>query len=904
MLYKYRFALYGLSGAGKTCVLAAMSMSHGEQPHGMTCSPVKEIAGLPDNERRQLGLERIRSATQSIEKGSVPVPTAAEMMILTYSLTERGRGEYQIELSDYPGELLRLQGNELADQLFEQMQTMDGILILAEMPHEREDNEAIYRQIEHLDDAITKLRHRLQSQKNKVPVVLLINKWDRQSGALNYVDPADEERKLDAYLNQREPSPPHRKLIQTLQNSVGEHNVRVLPMSAFGQARIDPQTGDEVPLHQRPLQSFYLLEGFRWLVNRHDTLRLERIAQRFDNDSLRSLSSRQYSPKERLSRWLHFETIKDIDAASEGFSAEAAPARVAQLAALRRRAVKRKRTRLVSVSTLGFLIISAPILTLIFLADYRSHSSLESRATQPNATLETKQEYQDWLSRYIANGSPRLYRLKFSRKDAREELRAFIAAGEEQYCAPFIQQTGDVCNAARDCLRQYPFGDYSAQARTKVYECDAREQKLREQTLWAAVESAEAGSVAQRSAASDYLGGFPTGRYAAEANSIIARYDSQVEWNEFASAYDRALKNGRIDEATTMLLGRNQDKGPLQELKHAYADRVTAWLDSELRQIKQAQDWDRLERLEHQVQQLRQLPPDLLTSRQAQEIFEKVAKANDEQDQLDADQMSARIDHLLGEGKFRSAFETMLLPNANPRIQELKHDFQRRIPTALERHLRGFRASNNWDRGNDMLSEVTSLPLDDSSVRSKIRDLEQQFRGDHDRSLYTPCQQNPSIDRCQDYIAKAPLKTMERAAQQYIDFASKQNIQQSYTLTLQSIRSPRNYGRVKVSVRFDHHWFIDEEFDLKEDTNRVGRQIPVIKKPSDRVDIAVELNNLGMSAFWNRDLGKRTDNLTLDRLRQQYDLCVPHPKQKTDSICLNFALSGLAAAPTMPQWGG
>ena len=680
MHYIYRFALYGLSGSGKTCVIAAMAMSHRDQPNGVTCTFLDDLDALNASDspqqktERELGLTRVQDAKRAIESGSVPPPTAAETMILTYLFTEPGRGEYRVELIDYPGELLRLRGDELAKQFFQQLTKMDGILILAEMPDAREDNEAIYKQLEHLQSAITKLQTKMAGRSDAAPVALLINKWDRYS-ALNYQDPAEEERELEDYLNQ-DPTPPHKNILRILENALGKQNVKILPMSAFGEARVDSETGKEIPVNRRPLQSFNLLEGFRWLAERHDQLKLERLEARIQEDSWWRFGFGATEQEKWYRRWIQIDSIASADALARNYSHEAAPNHLKQVRRLRRQAVNKQWGRITGSVITVFILI--PLMTL-GAVDSTYRLTLENSAIRPDAKFEDLLKYQNWLSDYIESSIPSPYRLLFTKNDAKVELKKRREEQEEKSCGAIDEsnksgQREELCLAASDCIALYPFGNYAVKAKAIRLECEVEdrrreEEKLalekkekeeesrrKEEALWSGIEAAGAGTSMKREKAGQYLEQFPAGNYASDAAKIVAEYENKQELVSFSNVYLGVLRDNRFTEAAQMLAGREPATDQLTALKQDFAQRLLEWVGREIDQAVSDQDWDQIQSTEKVI---RNIPPVLISSAQSEAIKNIFSRGREAKEQADFQAFSDQISKYLEQGDFKQAADIL-----------------------------------------------------------------------------------------------------------------------------------------------------------------------------------------------------------------------------------------------------
>ena len=292
---EYVFALFGRRDAGKTCFLTALAMSRTPSPSGVTCTwnqvPVEE----PGAWKRQasvavrLGTQLVQQAKDRLESGAVPRPNSFEMttpLPVFYNCTEPTGRRFSVKIIDYPGERLRpnLTNDAETRPLSDELTALDGVLILAEYP--RRDNPGpLWDELNLLSQAF----HTLLDQRRKrhattrpsrgdvLPVVLLVNKWDRH-GTLDYAHPQREHDALQKFLHGR-PEPPHWKL-KTILEDLTQGNFAALPVSALGAITRLPD-GSEIPQQVRPLRSFGLEEAIVSLVHQCDKLNQVRYSVAF-----------------------------------------------------------------------------------------------------------------------------------------------------------------------------------------------------------------------------------------------------------------------------------------------------------------------------------------------------------------------------------------------------------------------------------------------------------------------------------------------------------------------------------------------------------------------------------------------------------------------------------------------
>lgn len=291
----YRFAVYGRAASGKTCILAALAMKCIAHPSRLTSTWILEPAGIerPKGEPEtwdirnpasayHLGKIWLENAIERLIRGELPPPNPnrAEPLRYLYHFTTPDHHTYPVELIDYSGELIdpSITNDEMAQRLREHLSTMDGILVLAEVPHPKgKKNQPLTHELHKLEQAFAILKN--ESYKGPtldIPLALLINKWDRRS-RLRYTTPENEYKDLLGFLESK-PEPPHKSLVDALRYSVTPENFKVFPVSAFGEYEL-AQTADnkiiERPKHVAPMRPFGLEDGFVWAAQRRDFIDME-----------------------------------------------------------------------------------------------------------------------------------------------------------------------------------------------------------------------------------------------------------------------------------------------------------------------------------------------------------------------------------------------------------------------------------------------------------------------------------------------------------------------------------------------------------------------------------------------------------------------------------------------------
>ncbi len=283
----YRFALYGLSGSGKTCVLTALAMPRYPHPLGYSC--LWRTINAADEESKPYRSQKwMQEAIHKLSEQELPSanPTG-EDFIFEYDFTASTHQTFCIELVDYSGELINpnISQSAVAKNLRQKFTELDGILVLADAPfHDKVVHDhaycgkQAYADLYSLEQAFSLLRDETQKGMAAldVPLALVITKWDRYSD-IDYANPAYELSKLEELFNSK-PQVPHKGLSDVLRFSVTKDNFNVFPVSALGTTecvQVDNGKFVERPIQVNPINAFGLENAFLWLAQRRDAIDLQ-----------------------------------------------------------------------------------------------------------------------------------------------------------------------------------------------------------------------------------------------------------------------------------------------------------------------------------------------------------------------------------------------------------------------------------------------------------------------------------------------------------------------------------------------------------------------------------------------------------------------------------------------------
>ena len=287
-LNTYRMALYGRANSGKTCILAALAMSRTPSARQSSCHRVPVEEARPEGDpatwreddpvaQRYWGKDWIDEAIERLERHQVPPanPTASGHLTVVYDFMAPGRGRMRIELIDYSGELIdpNLSHEQLAANLRDRLASMDGLLVVGEVPRPHQPSPESYTELRKLQEAFgLLLSQQGHGAEADFPIALLVSKWDRL-GPMNHADPDAEEVRLAQYLAS-DPPPALRHLHDALRDAVTAGSFRAWPVSALGACALHNGSGRTIerPKQINPLRSFGLEDSFVWAAQQRNAI--------------------------------------------------------------------------------------------------------------------------------------------------------------------------------------------------------------------------------------------------------------------------------------------------------------------------------------------------------------------------------------------------------------------------------------------------------------------------------------------------------------------------------------------------------------------------------------------------------------------------------------------------------
>jgi len=558
----YRFGLYGHTGSGKTCLLAALAMDRQPHPEGFTCEWLPEGTGdqgpkvLQEEEAQgrkwlQMSIERLRQ-----HEVPPPNPNTQNPLAFVYDFGAHGRS-FRIELFDYSGELIDadVTTSETAARLRERLEEMDAWFVLAPAPFPNEDQKPLASQLHSLQRSFSLLRGgKQEGSQLAMPIALLMNKWDRRS-PIEYRAPENENQEMEEFLDS-DPPPRHRQLYDSLNNAVLPGYFKAFPVSVFGEhefIEITDQNGNpqriERPKEIDPIHPFFLLDPFVWAAQRRDELDVELFEQ---------ASGAMQTP---ISRWLPWPfPVKPTIRKGREIRRRFAKGRDEF------RRITQQLTRLYWLRGRRWLNLGIVVVVMFlgteFVWDRFRYNSIIDTLDNQKATTEELNRIERYTQRYTLapfyrHSLARLFLM--NREEAREKLARLRNRYEEAFWDEIktikISNPSKLFETLNDYLQRFPHGAHKEEARQLI----ASYRDEAEQGEWKTIEvMIQSGSRPDKvlEALQDYLLRFPNGSHAEQARMEIAARVAKMDEKELLARVDRLIENGALREAATALAGR------------------------------------------------------------------------------------------------------------------------------------------------------------------------------------------------------------------------------------------------------------------------------------------------------------------------------------------------------------
>ncbi len=592
----YRFALYGLSASGKTCLLAALAMPRYSHPlkYTSTWRPI-DVSASEKSKQEALrhSQEWLKKAIDQLSRRDVPEPnpTGEEHFIFEYDFTGTDYQTFRIELLDYSGELVNpnISDSELAKTLRQKFSEMDGILVLAEAPyqdqlghvsgHQKTRDGQAHKDLYDLRQTFSLLRgEKQEGAALDTPVVLLFNKWDRYSH-IDSAHPDIEQDKLEAFLKSV-PPPPHKGLNDVLQHSVTEDNFKAFPVSALGAGEfVRLENGDVVerPKQVQPLNAFGLEDAFLWLAQRRDAIDL----RHYQNNAQSNLKQCQQNGKTLLNRFppnsAQAKQVKSV------------------LGQCRRRAFYYAAGTVAGVLALWF--------TAETTMDLWNYKKLTTAIENPNATHDELGKAEQWLTKYTTAPNFRhLISQRFINSDDVKTTLTDLQTRRETFLWGPVETALEknlqaAVEPAKRYLEYYPYGPHAEESKNILLRAQFQVQQHENEDVFRQV----AGRVKKHWQEGETLNELLEGlrklpvhqkaetdkmrqkRVALEESVLkrLAEIASQQNWNRFKAGYDDKMRRKNFLAAAQALKNRQSDER-LKKLKTEFKRVVIQRIEDEV----------------------------------------------------------------------------------------------------------------------------------------------------------------------------------------------------------------------------------------------------------------------------------------------------------------------------------
>ncbi len=734
----YRFAVYGRSNSGKTCLLTALAMARVPHPERLSCAWLPDPPGITDPSEAaayRRGREVIEACRNAMKRGQKPPPTPPDPLLPRFrfnftAVTPRPR-TYAVELIDYAGELIDpgTSAPQLASQLRRRIQAgqVDAILVLAEAPRPGRELAKLFEEFERLKQAFAMLRDEgAGSPVRRVPVALLLNKWDRRHPASAAA--SDRQRELSAFLNSQ-PPPPHADLINALCGAVADGCFRPFAVSAFGVAR-SGQVGNvegtvvtdaELPPLSSPLPSFGLEDPFVWAAHARDALDVAALKQDAAALSYASVSHLLLNALAFWTPWGLCWRARGLTRRHAGGPDELPPVRAA-----RRRALGIAWGRTLTA------MVSIVLVLLLAVAGYdglRWHQ-VESHLNRPERAPELATTDERWLEGYVTSpGYLRvLSRLWLSRAEAARLLEASRDRRESDLWANVEAAPDDLTKdgPAATYLNSLPNGKHTSEA-NQVRQRAADARKYREnQGHFDSVDRAFNDHSARGTAQPDELRRLDerlqevphpshetAEQYAARKRLREAIGMALVAANgrEFREKYQSLLGDGKVREAGSLLAAQ---PNPPKDLIADFPGKALARVDQDCQRYLADHRWRDAEDVTRQLSDDPAVVKLLAAEdiRQLEQWRRKIKEAEDR----DLYEQLRRYKDLQRAQRYLDAapLQTMKGPAQAYRDHLLK--LQQELPLTL--HLSKIEWGNAWDRDTDYAVTLNGRTLMEGKVHA------------------------------------------------------------------------------------------------------------------------------------------------------------------------------------------
>lgn len=847
----FKFALFGIRGSGKTCILSALALPRYSNPKGYTCtwienlSEVKSSIGSSDKNIIENsfieGSNWLRKAKSTIKNGDIPAPNAnRDVMRFLFEFGSKENGRISVELIDYSGELLLASRNELTKKLWDIMQNCDGLLVLAEVPQPGLKSGEQAESLNNLSEAFASLiKERDSKSKQEWPIALLFNKWDRKLNDASNENPGREA--IDNFLAEV-PEPPHKSLVNKVSNFIGDENLMCFPVSAFG-SHVVRQDGSEVPKFDgQMLKTINLEDGFIWIAERSKILNVKMLK----------------NASEKASWWFPHQMVLGRTPAADAFQRSAIKNLICGISVfsgisstwnlmkkLPDKSEENKQANNIlklfalkagSQVLVGFLIFVLSIQMFEIWMDGIVVREIKVRRENPSTDEKVLEKDEKWLTDYYASTNYRHFLSKI-----------FVLTKN--------------------------------QSKTMAIES----AKKRDESAYRKIENAKEDTD-KVILAQDYIKAFPTGGYIETVQVIVTKAETQKNQNLNMSY----LENLKLT-ITLFPDDLNITSNSVQDLKNL------------LEKINTLPHPDYVLE-EHKIEQgkLRKL------------VEAKQIKISNIIARMELEKFRQEYNDLMNKENITDAAK-LIMSHKEDEVDKLKDDFRSKCPDIIKKNVISNLKLDNFIKARRMLKDVGDLNINillNAEQIMALKNLEKEIDNGEDKYFYDQVIKYKNKDRIDNYLTNAPLKTMKKDVENYKTYLDKRTGEVEVTIECRRIEwGEKFYGNV-YNYRNDievivngRHIIAANKISSKPNESSAGIGSNKIKLYLEKnIDVKIIVTT-SYGALWDSKMdggkGEWSGKYTELQNSKTLDLI---PQDNSFKNRATIVLSGVDPEPSLPPW--
>jgi hypothetical protein len=846
----YKFALFGIKSSGKTCILSVLALPRVSNPKGFTCTWIEHVPGheISTNSAETInaedpfvvGAKWLKESKELLKKGDLPAPTEiTNIMRFLFEFSSKENGSISVELIDYSGELLVTRA-DTATKLKQIMRDCDGLLVLAEVPKPDSGSGDLAYGFDDLSKAFATLaKERESGPKQEWPIALLFNKWDRRLDGKEGITSIGQEA-IDNYLSES-PEPPHKSLVDKITNLIGNENIRCFPISAFGSHDIT-QDGKEVPkTHGQMLKTINLEDGFIWLAERSDNLKVKMLLESSEKTSWWMTQQLIFGVRpdfnvaqsSAIKNWFcGISARKGMDAAwdiSHKLPAESE--------------IKEKANKILRIFRLKALAQLASFILMIILSaefleigyDGVKYREISARRENPATDGKILVKDEEWLTSYYASPN---YRHFLSRI--------------------WVLTKNQAKTKATEWANKRDEFDWMKVVSTKDNKDGPNEIKF----------------------AKEYLYDFPTGKHSSEAEEIIAIATTK-EMRQINKDYLDNLKTKidsvTVDESASVktISDLLDDIYKLPHPTYAYEDDFNK--QRELRELAV----------------MKQKATTILIAMVTLEKFKQEYYS-----------LIRNENVLEGASLLKSRMESD--------IEMLKIDFRSKAPEIIVKRATKDLNDQLYDSARKKLNETQDANVSElltlAQIKS-IRMMDAKINIAEDKDLYDQFKKYMSTKSIDNYLEKAPLKTMKKEVDGYKAYLGKLMGEVEVNLDCNRIFWDKNYCGNIYNFRSNFRVFVNgKEIISKTNINSTpgaetgGGSGKVKINLNNEVNIEVKVDSV-YGNFWD-SIGPKCGGIFKGKYSELQSSITMELKTPDNSFVNKntLILDGIPMAPSLPDW--